>query len=415
MKINTTLNKNILYLAVVQGSSYILPLITFPYLVRVLGPELFGVLGFCQASMQYLVLLTDYGFNWTATQQVAKNKNDIVKLTRIFWSVFFAKVFLASISFILLAACCFLIERYKELWFVLFSFSPLVLGNVIYPVWFFQGMEKMKWITICTITARCLVIPLTFIFVKNGQDVWVAALIQGMVNLLAGLLGLCLIKKKRWVNTIIVDYIDIKQCLKDGWHVFISTSAISLYTTSTTVILGFVAGPLAVGYFNVANTIRNAAQGLLTPFTQSIYPRINAVFDSDYSQAIKIIKKSLRYVGGLAFLGSIFLYLLAPFIINIGVGQNYEESVSVLRIMAFLPFVIVLSNIFGVQTMLTHNYKRQFSQILLVSGVTNLIIIYPLIIMYSANGAAISLLVTELFVTAQMYLFLRAKKIYLIK
>lgn len=107
---------------------------------------------------------------------------------------------------------------------------------------------------------------------------------------------------------------------------FISTSAISLYTTSTTVILGFVAGPLAVGYFNVANTIRNAAQGLLTPFTQSIYPRINAVFDSDYLQAIKIIKKSLRYVGGLAFLGSVFLYLLAPFIIKIGVGGGMKSQ-----------------------------------------------------------------------------------------
>lgn len=152
----------------------------------------------------------------------------------------------------------------------------------------------MKWITICTITARCLVIPLTFIFVKNGQDVWVAALIQGAVNLLAGLMGLCLIRKKRWVDTIIVDYNDIKQCLKDGWHVFISTSAISLYTTSTTVILGFVSGPIAVGYFNVANTIRNAAQGLLNPITQAIYPRINAMYDSDYPQSDSINKK--RYV-----------------------------------------------------------------------------------------------------------------------
>lgn len=414
MKLNTTLNKNILYLAVVQGSSYILPLITFPYLVRVLGPELFGVLGFCQASMQYLVLLTDYGFNWTATQQVAKNKNDIVKLTRIFWSVFFAKVFLASLAFIFLAACCFLIEKYKELWVVLLSFSPLVLGNVIYPVWFFQGMEKMKWITICTITARCLVIPLTFIFVKNGQDVWVAALIQGAVNALAGLMGLCLIRKKRWVDTIIVDYNDIKQCLKDGWHVFISTSAISLYTTSTTVILGFVSGPIAVGYFNVANTIRNAAQGLLNPITQAIYPRINAMYDSDYPQAILLIKKTLRYVGALALLGSIFLYMLAPTIINIAVGYDYEQAISILRWMSFLPFIIVLSNIFGVQTMLVHNYKKEFSRILVISGVTNLIIIYPLIRLFSGDGAAISLLITELMVSTLMYLFLRSKKIHLI-
>lgn len=415
MKINTSLNKNILYLALVQGSSYILPLITFPYLVRVLGPEYFGLLGFCQASMQYLVLLTDYGFNWTATQQVAKNKENFRLLTSIFWSVFFAKIFLASIAFCLLIVICIFVPRYSDVGYILFAFSPLVLGNIIYPIWFFQGMEKMKWISLCTITARCFIIPLTFVFVKTAQDVWIAALVQGSVNFLAGLIGFYLIKNKKWVGNIHFDFPRIKECLIDGWYVFVSTSAISLYTTTTTVILGFVAGPIAVGYFNAANTIRNAAQGLLNPITQAIYPRINSLYESNYPEALKIIKKTIRYIGGGALIGGGGLFLLAPFIINIGVGNEYQESITVLRWMSFLPFIIVLSNIFGVQTMLTHNYKKEFSRILMISGLVNLIIVYPLILMYSEDGAAISLLITEFIVTIMMYVFLRSKEIYLIK
>ncbi|WP_318527747.1 flippase [Enterobacter sp. K16B] len=412
---NSTLNKNILYLALVQGSSYILPLITFPYLVRVLGPEFFGLLGFCQASMQYLVLVTDYGFNWTATQQIAKNKNDKHELTQIFWSVIFAKFFLALFAFIILLIACLFIPQYNSVWYILLAFSPLVIGNIIYPVWFFQGIEKMKWITLCTISARCCVIPLTFIFVSSQKDIWLAALIQGSVNFIAGSIGLFLIVNRGWVSGFCFNLTQIKLSLINGWHVFLSTSAISLYTISTTVILGFVAGPVAVGIFNAANTIRNAAQGLLSPITQAIYPRINTLFDNEYQAALSLIRKCVRYVGGLAFIGSILLFILSPWLIEFGAGVGYEKSVDVLRLIAFLPFVVILSNIFGVQTMLTHNYKKQFSRILLASGVINLIIIYPLIYYYSEVGAAVSLLITESFVTISMYLFLRYKHIYIIK
>ncbi|HDC4615146.1 TPA: flippase [Enterobacter cloacae] len=415
MTYNSTLNKNIFYLTLVQGSSYVLPLITFPYLVRVLGPEFFGILGFCQASMQYLVLLTDYGFNWTATQKVAKNKNDKEELTQIFWSVIFAKILLACCAFVILLIACLLIPQYKNVWYVLLAFSPLVIGNIIYPVWFFQGIERMKWITLCTISARLCVIPLTFIFVSSKADIWLAALIQGSVNFIAGCIGLFLILNRGWISGACFNLKRIKQSLIEGWHVFLSTSAISLYTISTTVILGFIAGPVAVGIFNAANTIRNAAQGLLSPITQAIYPRINSLFDNQYNLALELIKKTIRYVGGLALIGSILLFILSPWIIEIGVGTGYEKSIQVLRWIAFLPFIVILSNIFGVQTMLTHNYKKQFSRILLASGLLNLLILFPLVYYYSEVGAAISLLITETFVTVSMYLFLRYKQIYIVK
>lgn len=361
--------------------------------------------------MQYLVILTDYGFNLTATQQVAKKRDNKIELSVLFWNVIWSKCFLAAVAFSALFLICLLVPKYQNDWHVLLAFSPMVLGNIIYPIWFFQGMEKMKWITVCTICARLLLIPWVFIYVKTPDDVWVAALAQGATNLIAGLIGCFMIYSHGWVGKVTFSIKEVKASLYEGWHVFASTSAISLYTTSTTIILGLLSGSAAVGYFNAANTIRNAIQGLLNPVTQAIYPRINYLYDNDYTRCISLIKKSLKIIGCLSFIGSAFLFLFAPLIIKYGVGENYTSAVSVLKIMSLLPFMVSLSNIFGVQTMLTHGLKKEFSRILIFAGMSNLLIIFPLVNLFNEDGAALSMLLTECMVTAAMFFYLRKNKI----
>ncbi|WP_145586925.1 oligosaccharide flippase family protein, partial [Yersinia kristensenii] len=373
MKLNTSLNKNIIYLTIVQGSTYILPLLTFPYLVRVLGAEYFGLFGFCQATMQYFVLLTEYGFNWTATQKVAKLRSSKKKLSDFFWAVMWSKLFLACIAFIILSTVIIFIPQFKILWLVILSFSPLIIGSVIYPIWLFQGMENMKWITISSILARLIVIPLTFILVKSPTDIWIAALLQGSTSFISGLVSLYIIYKSRWIGKVSFDLNEVKLCLSDGWHVFVSTSAISLYTTSTIIILGFISGPIAVAYFSSANTIRNALQGLFNPINQGIYPRISSLFDGQRDKAIDLIRKAIIYLGCLGVFLSLFLLFFASPLVIYGLGEEYKPAINVLRWMAPIPLFIALSNIFGIQTMLNFGFKKQFSRILLSCGVLNIL------------------------------------------
>lgn len=415
MKLNTSLNKNIIYLTIVQGSTYILPLLTFPYLVRVLGAEHFGVFGFCQATMQYFVLLTEYGFNWTATQKVAKLKSSKKNLSHFFWAVMWSKLFLACVAFIILSIVITFIPQFKILWLVILAFSPLIIGSVIYPIWLFQGMENMKWITISSILARLIVIPLTFILVKSPTDIWIAALLQGSTSLISGLVSLYIIYKRRWIGKISFDLKEVKLCLLDGWHVFVSTSAISLYTTSTIIILGFISGPIAVAYFSSANTIRNALQGLFNPINQGIYPRISSLFDGQREKAIDLIRKAVLYLGCLGVFLSMFLLVFSSPLVIYGLGEEYKPAINVLRWMAPIPLFIALSNIFGIQTMLNFGFKKQFSRILLSCGVLNIFIIVPFAIKFGASGAAMSILITEFLVMATMYIFLRSKGIYLFR
>lgn len=411
MKKNTTLSSNIIYLGIVQGSNYILPLLTFPYLVRILGPVNFGILGFCQATIQYLILLIDYGFNWTATQSVARDKDNSDKVQEIFWCVMWSKSLLLMIALCILLGLCYFIPQYQKLFLILLAFIPGMVGNVIYPVWLFQGMEKMKWLTIASIISRTLVVPLTFIYVNDSSDIFLAALIQSCVNFFAGLIALSIILKEGWITGISFKPRLILKCLSDGWHVFLSTSAISLYSTGLIVILGFISGPIAVGYFNAANTIRNAAQGLLSPITQAIYPRINNLLIADRKSGILLIKKSLKYLSYLSLFFSGLLLIGSHPLVDIGIGKGYETSVYILMILSPLPFIVSLSNIYGIQIMLTHNYKKQFTLILFSGGITCICLIVPLTLLWGAIGAALVLLITELFVTIRMYKFVKNNKI----
>jgi O-antigen flippase len=409
--LKSQLNKNIFYLFIVQISRYVLPLVTFPYLVRVLGPAGFGVLGFCQATMQYYVILTEYGFNYTGTELIAHNRNNKEKITQLFWSVTIARTMLMVIGFIFLFLMILIVPSYLKLWLVFVALTPTVIGSAIYPSWFFQGIEEMKFISFCTLIARFISVPAIFIFVKTSQDIWIAAFIQGSVMLCSGVIGCYILIKNKWVGAFYFNKEMILDLFKGGWHVFISTSAISLYTTSTTVILGFIAGPVAVGYFNAANTIRNAAQGMLTPVSQALFPRVGFLYKEDYEKAARLLRKAVKVLGILSLIGSSLLFLLSPFVIKYIVGSNYSPSIQVLQCLAFVPLFVTLSNIFGVQTMLTHGYKREFSRIIIASGLFNLMILFPLATFFSEIGAALATLATEFFVFITMYVFLRCKKV----
>jgi polysaccharide transporter, PST family len=408
---NKLLFENFMSLSALRAAGYIVPLITLPYLVRVLGPEKFGLVMFAQAFATYFVLLTEYGFKLSATREVSINRNNKEKVSEIFCSVYFVKMTLLIISFIIFTALVFSIPRFNvEHLVFMFSFI-MVLGNLIFPVWLFQGMERMKYITIINVLVKiAFVIPI-FLFIKSQSDYVYVPLINSLGFLISGIIAFYFGIRIFRIKLFLPSVQNIAHQFKEGWYIFISTIAVSLYTTSNVFILGLFTNNTIVGYYSAAEKLINAARGLLSPVSQSIYPHISKLASESKEKALVFINKLVILVGSGTFVLSLTIFLLTEPIVNLILGNQYQQSIIILRILAFLPFIVGLSNIFGVQTMLTFNLKKAFSKIIISAGLLNIFLVLILAPLYQHVGVATAVLTTEIFVMFFMFLYLKKKGI----
>ena len=403
--------KNIAALVGVQGANYIIPLITLPYLVKVLGPIGYGGLNFSLAFIQYFSLLADYGFNLSITKQISVMQNNKEKISELFWTAMLCKLGLAMLGFVILILFIYSFSKIAEYSTILICSYTVVIGNILFPVWLFQGMEKMGTIAIANITAKLMAVPLIFAFVNASSDAWLAGLITGITTVGAGIIALIAIRKFNWINWQKPTWQGVKRELGHGWHIFLSTAAISLYTVTITVILGIIAGPVAVGYYTAADKIRQAVQGVIAPVSQAIYPRINALMAKDKLMAFSTIRKLLLIQGCGTFVLSLLLFIFSEPIILLAYDSTYTNSIIVLKWLAWLPFVVGLSNVLGIQTLLVLGLNKVFSRILIVSGMLSLLLIFPLGSIFFQDGAAIVTFITELAVTCLMLLIIIKRKI----
>lgn len=397
----SVLISNMFSLSVLQIVNYILPLITLPYLLTVLGPDKVGLISFTLALNSYFILFTDYGFNLSATKQISLNRGDTKKVNKIFSSVLMIKIILSFICLILLIIACTFIDSVNanmDLYIITFG---LVIGQVINPIWLYQGLEDMKYITYINVIFKGIFTVLVFFVVNSESDYIYSALLTSLSSLVTGIflfiIALCKFKivfikpKKR----------DILFQLKDGWHVFISTLSINIYSSSTTIILGIMTNTVAVGYFTAADRIIKAVVSLYVPVSQAIYPFLSKRISNDKENSLIFLNKLINISSLLMIVIGLTLFLFSEKIMLLFGGQ-YFNSILLLKIMSLIPFFVVISNIFGVQILLNFGYKKEFSRIVLFSALfgslTSLILIY----LYGEVGASISLLLVELTVTSLM-------------
>jgi len=297
---------------------------------------------------------------------------------------------------------------------VLFASFGIVFGTMLFPQWYFQGIEKMYWISVANLAANALFTAGIYILVRHPSDYLIAAIVQAGGKVLAGVLGLIILLSTEKIKIGLPTMEQMRHRLIDGWHLFISTAAYTLYTSSNAVILGLVCGMTQVGYFSAASKLITAGQMLIAPMCQAIYPHVCSLAHNSWDVAAQYLKKAMVVIGGIALAGGLIVIAFAHPIVRIAMGPKYMDAVPVLQLMALTPFAYSINNIYGTQAMLNFGMKRQFSKIIVLSAFFNNVILVPLCYWFKAPGAAVAGPITQSVMTVAMAIVLYRREIDLL-
>ena len=387
--------KNSLYLFSVQGVNYLLTFLTIPYLVRIIGIDNFGVIAFATSIMAYFILIIDYGFNLSATRQISINASDVISQNKIYTSITFIKLILSIVclSIIILLICSF--DKFYEYKVIYIYATICAMCQVLYTNWLYQGHEDMKFMSVINILSRILYVIAIFCLIKTKDDFVYILLINAISLMVFGIISQIIIRKKYNIKFVNCNIKDIRKQLTEGWYVFYSSVSSSLYTTSATFILGMNSSYTTVGYFSAADKIIQATKGIYFPISQAFYPFFSRAFIENPDQAIKYYKINVLFSATLMFSISVLIFIFSKNIVGLIYGNDFNETVHILQIMAFIPVVVTISNVFGVQGLLASGNKKIFSKIIgfaSVFGVTSIII---LSYFFSGYGTGIAVAITE--------------------
>lgn len=378
-----------------QLANYALPLVTLPYLVRVLGVENFGKMAFAQAFIAFFIIITDYGFNLSATRAISQSHGDINKISSIVCSVMLIKAVLMMLGFVLMLTLVLAIPSWRSDWQLFVAVYLSVAGSALFPIWLFQGMERMLHILLTNLAARTITLIAIFIFVQESTDLVIAAGIQSSGLLITGIISWLLIPQIIRLNWKWPGSQAIRNTLKDGWHVFIATGGASLFNNSNIFILGIFTSPTVVGLFAAAEKLVKAVVGLNAPITQATYPHTAKLQSISTDKMFTFVSKLAKYQVSFMATASLFLFLLAEPLTIIILGEEYRSSIVFIQILALLPLLTAISDILGNQIMLNTGLQREFANTFILSGTINIILMIASIPAFGAAGAAFSILVTE--------------------
>ncbi len=405
---NRRVISNFFSLSVVQFANYMAPLILIPYLTRVLDLPRYGLVELARAISVYFLMLTDYGFSLSATQEISVHRDDPNRISEVFSSVMILKLMLVLLSVATLSAAVFAIPKLRADWPVYYLSFLSVIGMWLFPLWLFQGLERMKRIAVLTVATKLLVIASTFVFVRTSDDYLYVPLLQSAGAILLGLTGLIVAVRNFPIRFYLPSIDVLRREFYNGWHVFLSKMATTLCTTSNIVILGLLTDNIFVAYYAAGEKIvRAASDGLLVPLGQAIFPHIGRLASQSRPAALRFAGRVAVLLAAVTFVISVGLLVGAPAIARIVLGREVPGGAVVIRILSFLPLLVGLSHLVGVQILVNFGLKKLFARIVLTAGIVNVVLALLLAPSLKHVGVAIGSLTTEVLILIAVYVALR--------
>lgn len=397
-KINKTLIENFISLSFLQLLSFVLPLVTLPYLVQVLGVENYGTMIFIQTLIFNINVFIAYGFDMTITDTISKNITNKNFINTTFNAVIFSKIMLLLIGWTGLWVYCFVFEKNSN-YFKLYHFMYLwVVGNAIFPQWFFQGIQKMKYITFIHLISKITFTLLIFILVHSEKDLPIAILCFSIGSLISGIASLLISYFKFKVKLIIPTFQNIKFVLKDGFYIFFSQAMVTIYLSSNVFFLKSLYGDISVGLYSIAYKIFDAIRMVTSPITQTTFPYFSNLFVRD----IKEYKRKfiqLEFFSFILFiLIGVLIFINAEFLVFLISKSKNLIAINALKLFGMASFLLPFGTIFT-QKLIIQSQKQVLFYVAIIACILNIIFAYFSVKYFNVNGAVSTIIFTLLFIS----------------
>jgi len=385
---------NFFSLSALQLVGMLLPLITLPYVLRVIGFEKYGLIALALSLVAYFNSIVDYSFRITATRDVAVFRDSPKKLNLIYSKVLTVKTIFLAVSLFILTIIIMVYPPFYEEKFIFFSAALSLVGYMLFPEWFFQGIEKMKYITIINLTVKIAFALSVFIFIKEDSDYKIYPLMTSLGLLFSGIAGQYILIKKHKIKYYKLSIKRIKSTISENTPIFINQFVPNLYNNTGGFLLGIFGTPALLGVYTAIRKIIDLAVTLLNIVSRVFFPYLNKK-----KSAFNLYRKlmfTLTTIG-------VILLIISNQLIFWYLDINNSLAIWVLILLALSIFGNTAYDVFGLNYFIVRNEDNLVMRNTIMMSITGLLITIPLIYFFNIIGASLSLLISRSLLGSGLY------------
>ncbi len=401
-KLSPTFVKNTAGLYLDTLTSYLFPLITLPYVVRVLGARGFGLVAFAQSFVSYINVIVDFALALSGTRAAAQCLHNRVQTSQLLADALGLRLALAFGLLPGVLLLCHSVAAFREAREIILILYATAFATALSATWLFLAFEAMWLLARINLLINSAVIVGIFLLVRSPEDTEIYAVLLAAGPVAGSLVSLLLAFHRFSLSPLAPRLAGVLSTARQGAALFLSQTSIALYTTGNSFLLGTLASKEAVGYFAAADKVVRAVLRLVAPLTTAIFPRmVNAAQRSGEELRVKA-RRLLSVYGALGAGLALALWLAAPWVVGLFFGPTFLASVPVLRILSAIVFLIALSNVLGLHVLLPSGRDRAFTAATLAAGLWNVLLAWLLVPRWHALGMAWAVVGSETLVTLMM-------------
>ncbi len=380
-----TLTKNFSALAVLQAMRYLIPFIVLPYVTPIIGVTHFGEIAVAYAIALIFQTVVNFSFDFIGARDVARNREDMGKVSEIVSTILCARILLYVLAFVLLGGIVLAVPKFREIWLLILISVATAFFSMNVSEWFFQGIEKMEHITIVNVISRVVYIVLIFTFIKEREDYLLYPIFNLLGFVMASMYSIVMMTRRYKCRLHIPPFSKILDSFKIGKDLFVNQVCMSLCINLPNILLGTISGSAAAGLYDAAGKLHNAGKHSIDVLNRTFFPFLSRQMDKHTGY------RRINFFFSLLL--AVLLFFLAPLLIRLLYSDEFLPAIPLLRILAVSVFFTGISSAYGVNYLLLIGREKLLRNITLTVTLLGVVLFVVLTYLYSTVGAAVAVVI----------------------